>query len=88
MWVSLVLPARETPNQFGERLAPQTERLSRTACPLFQPTDHELGEVGSVPHEERREGRAPYPRDRRAGGGPRDSQRAPYDLTSSQSTVS
>ena len=41
-------PPRETPDEVGERLAPQTECLPRTLCPLVQSTDHELGKVGGA----------------------------------------
>jgi len=60
----VAVPPRETPDQIGERLATQAERIPATAGPILHPTDHERGKVGPVPDEERREGGALSRRDR------------------------
>ena len=39
----------EPPNQLGERTPPS--RSPRAFRPVFEPTHHELGKVGAVPHK-------------------------------------
>ena len=49
-------PTRETRYGIRERVTPRSVGLSRTSGPILYPSDGELGKVGLVPRQGRREG--------------------------------